>query len=310
MRSTREQTRSVSSRINRAKLILRAKVFLQQLRRAPNAGHRILDLVRQHGGHGRHGQAAPPVRRSAVDLVGDGSLLYQQNHVSIAVRQGCRVEVDEIPSNSWAFQGRAIFGNRRSPSRTCDIKARSGLSGGRKSWIGRPWICFALPLKKLFARTVDEGDATALIDNQNRQDDTVQDTVRVRQAASRLAWQRKDALGHPGFVPLPPRPWFRGAFSGGNMIELRFVEAFERFLDRAHIVESHHFGRNSADLVNPWNTSRGVCGPCEVPPSFRNKSTSRPNADARSVSVLDRRVRQTPSGFQVVRRLSRKPGAP
>ena len=85
MRSTSAQMRSVSSQMRRvSSRSAGAGVLLEQLRRAADAGERVLHLVRQHRGHRRHRARGVAMGELAVDLVGDRALL-QRHHDAVAV---------------------------------------------------------------------------------------------------------------------------------------------------------------------------------------------------------------------------------
>ncbi len=80
MRSTSFTMRSASSQISRvsAAVVVGGRLF-QQLRRAADAGQRILDLVRQHRRQRADRARRAPMGELAVHLVGDGALL-QHHH--------------------------------------------------------------------------------------------------------------------------------------------------------------------------------------------------------------------------------------
>ena len=72
MRSTKAQIRSVSSMISRGQFsVLDFAGLLQELRRATDAGKRVLDLVRQHKRHCADGPRGTAMCERAVDAVGD-----------------------------------------------------------------------------------------------------------------------------------------------------------------------------------------------------------------------------------------------
>ena len=69
--------------------------LLQQLRRAANAGERILDLVRQHGGERGHRARRAAMGELAVHLVGDGALLQHDHDVVGPLRQRRDMQIDQ-----------------------------------------------------------------------------------------------------------------------------------------------------------------------------------------------------------------------
>ena len=68
--------------------------LLEQLRGAANAGQRILDLVRQHGGERDHRARRAAMGELAVHLVGDGALLQHHHDVVRPLRQRRDVQID------------------------------------------------------------------------------------------------------------------------------------------------------------------------------------------------------------------------
>ena len=79
----------------RQRAIVVADRLFEQLRRAANAGERILDLVRQHGGERDHRARRAAMGELAVHLVGDRALLQHDDHMVRPLRQRRDVQVDE-----------------------------------------------------------------------------------------------------------------------------------------------------------------------------------------------------------------------
>ncbi len=69
--------------------------LLQELRRAADAGQRIFDFVRQHGGECDHRARRAAMGQLTIHLVGDGALLQHHHHVVELLRQRRHVQVDE-----------------------------------------------------------------------------------------------------------------------------------------------------------------------------------------------------------------------
>ena len=96
MRSTSFTMRSVSSQISWVSArSSSAAECLQQLRRAADAGQRVLDLVRQHGGERDHRARRAAMGELAVHLVRDGALLQHHHHVVGIFRQRRDMQVDQ-----------------------------------------------------------------------------------------------------------------------------------------------------------------------------------------------------------------------
>ena len=75
--------------------ILVADRLFEQLRRAADAGERILDFVRQHGRERGHRARGAAMGELAVHLVGDRAFLQHDDHVVRSLRQRRHVQVDE-----------------------------------------------------------------------------------------------------------------------------------------------------------------------------------------------------------------------
>ena len=71
----------VADQLRQRAVVVVGRCF-EQLRRAANAGERIFDLVRQHGGKRNHRARGAAMRELAVHLVGDGAFL--QHHHDVA----------------------------------------------------------------------------------------------------------------------------------------------------------------------------------------------------------------------------------
>ena len=96
MRSTSFTMRSASSQISCVKrAVVVAHRLLQQLRRAADAGKRVLDLVRQHGGERDDRARGAAMGELAVHLVRDGALLQHDHDVIGPLRQRRHVQVDQ-----------------------------------------------------------------------------------------------------------------------------------------------------------------------------------------------------------------------
>ena len=88
--------RSASSQISRVSVRSSSPArLLEQLRGAADAGERVLDLVRQHGGERDHRARRAAMGELAVHLVGDGALLQHDHDVAGPLRHRRDVQVDE-----------------------------------------------------------------------------------------------------------------------------------------------------------------------------------------------------------------------
>ena len=128
--------RSVSSQISlRQRAVVVARRLLEQLRRAANAGQRILDLMRQHGGKRDHRARRAAMRQLPVHLVGDGALLQHDHDVIRIFRHRPDVEIDQ-PLARIARRGEVdlVFVHRASRvRRTCSTSVSSGEPNGTRS---------------------------------------------------------------------------------------------------------------------------------------------------------------------------------
>ena len=96
MRSTSFTMRSASSQISRVSVRSSSlDRLLEQLRGAADAGQRVLDLVRQHGGERDHRARGAAMGELAVHLVGDGALLQHHHDVVRPLGQRRDMQVDE-----------------------------------------------------------------------------------------------------------------------------------------------------------------------------------------------------------------------
>ena len=75
-------------------IVVGGRLF-EQLRRAADAGERILDLVREHGRQRDDRAGGPAMGELAVHLVGDRALLQHDDHVIRPLRQRRHIEVDQ-----------------------------------------------------------------------------------------------------------------------------------------------------------------------------------------------------------------------
>jgi hypothetical protein len=75
-------------------LVVLHRLF-EQLRRAANAGQRVLDLVREHGGERDHRTRGAAMGELAVHLVGDGPLLQHHDDEVRLLRQHRDMQVDQ-----------------------------------------------------------------------------------------------------------------------------------------------------------------------------------------------------------------------
>ena len=79
----------------RQRAVVVAGGLFEQLRRAADAGQRVLDLVRQHGGKRAHRARRAAMGELAVHLVGDGALLQHHHDMVGPLRQRRDMQIDE-----------------------------------------------------------------------------------------------------------------------------------------------------------------------------------------------------------------------
>ena len=68
----------------------------EQLRRAPDAGERVLDLVREHGGEAGDGARGAAMGELALDHLRHAALLEHDQHASRHLGDRTAVEIDEL----------------------------------------------------------------------------------------------------------------------------------------------------------------------------------------------------------------------
>ena len=79
----------------RQRAVVVAGRLFEQLRRAANAGQRVLDLVREHGGERAHRARRAAMGELAVHLVGDGALLQHHHDMVGPLGQRRDVQIDQ-----------------------------------------------------------------------------------------------------------------------------------------------------------------------------------------------------------------------
>ena len=125
--------------------VLGGRRLLQQLRRAADAGQRILDLMRQHRGQRDHRARGAAMRELAVHLVGDGALLQHHDDMAGPLGQRRDVQVDlAVAAHARRAEIDLVFVDRRvarcAPGRSAPA---SGLPNGTSSlsdWRCRNWV--------------------------------------------------------------------------------------------------------------------------------------------------------------------------
>ncbi len=68
----------------------------EQLRRAPDAGERVLDLMREHGGKSGDGARGAAMGELALDHLRHAALLEHDQHAARRIGQRSGVEIDEL----------------------------------------------------------------------------------------------------------------------------------------------------------------------------------------------------------------------
>src|SRR5580658_6293979 len=88
-----------------------AGILLQELRRAADAGERVLHLMRQHRRHRRHRARSVAMHELAVDLVGDRALLQRDDDVVAVLGDGRRLHRHDMGAEARRLDGDAVFGD-------------------------------------------------------------------------------------------------------------------------------------------------------------------------------------------------------
>ena len=94
--------------------IVLVRVGFEQLRRAADAGERVLDLMREHRGKSGDRARRAAMRQLAVDLFGDRARKQHQRHVSglFGYRRGIDID-DPLGTEARRADIDAVFGDRR-----------------------------------------------------------------------------------------------------------------------------------------------------------------------------------------------------
>ena len=108
----------------RQRAVVLVGVGLQKLRRAADAGERVLDLVRQHRGEAGHRARGAAMRELAVDLLRHGARQQHDRHVARPLGDRRGVDVDDaLGAEPRRADVDAVFGDRRA---ALAAPARSG----------------------------------------------------------------------------------------------------------------------------------------------------------------------------------------
>ena len=108
----------------RQRAVVLVGIRLQQLRRAADAGERVLDLVRQHGGEAGHRARRAAMRELPVDLLGHRARQQHERHVARPLGHRRGVDVDDpLGAEPRRADVDAVLGDRRAAARA---PARSG----------------------------------------------------------------------------------------------------------------------------------------------------------------------------------------
>ena len=87
--------------------------LLQELRRAADAGQRVLDLVREHGRKRGHRAGRAPMGQLAIHLGGDRALLQHDDDAARPVEERRDLDVDEPLAEALGAEVDAVFVDRR-----------------------------------------------------------------------------------------------------------------------------------------------------------------------------------------------------
>ena len=127
--------RSASSQISRVSVRSSSSDRLfEQLRGAANAGQRILDLVREHGGERDHRTRRAAMGELAIHLVGDRALLQHHHHKVRLLRQRRDVQIDgAVAGIARRAEIDLVFIDCGAAARTCSTRVSKGLPNGTRS---------------------------------------------------------------------------------------------------------------------------------------------------------------------------------
>ena len=143
----------------RQRAVLVAGRLLEQLRRAANAGQRILDLVRQHGRERDHRARGAAMGELAIHLVGDRALLQHDDDMVGPLRQRRDMQVDQALAGIARRARSTLYSLTAAPRcRTCSISASSGLPNGTSSRSRCRRSSGSRGLEELFRRDIGVGD--------------------------------------------------------------------------------------------------------------------------------------------------------
>ena len=125
MRSTSVTMRSASSQISRVSMRSSdGRRLLQQLRRAADAGQRILDFMRQHRRQRDHRARRASMGQLPVHLVGDGAFLQHHDDMAGPLGQRRDMQIDlAIAADPRRAQIDLVFVDRRAAASAPDRSA-------------------------------------------------------------------------------------------------------------------------------------------------------------------------------------------
>ena len=122
--------RSASSQIRaRQQPVVLVRRLLEELRRAADAGERVLDLVRQHRAERRDRARGAAMGELAVHLVGDGALLEHQHHRVAVVAERRREHVDDPLVRAAGAEVDPVLADARRPPHLVDERATGEPNG-------------------------------------------------------------------------------------------------------------------------------------------------------------------------------------
>ena len=208
MRSTSATMRSVSSQISWVSSRAgRVGVLFEQLRRAANAGKRVLDLVRQHRRHRGHRAGGVPMGQLAVHLVGHRPLVQRQHQQVGPLPRQRALDRHRTRRNARPFERHVVFGDRSAgaPYRVDQREDRAvrqqqlgELAADQRRGAGA---------EKLLGRRVDEAHDALAVEREDRarQGGEQQRGIGQRRRA-RARGRRASALQRRDHAPPSPPP--------------------------------------------------------------------------------------------------------
>ena len=167
----------------------------QQLRRAPDAGERILDLMREHGGEAGHRACRAAMGELALDHLRHAALLQHDHDAAGHLGDGSAIEIDQLRRiEAERAEIDAVFVDRGAVALHLldqrDQRAAEGHHVDERATAQNP----GAHLKEIFGCCVGVFDGMPLADDEQR----MRQSAEQRVGLDRLGWDDASQIGFFG----------------------------------------------------------------------------------------------------------------